>query len=181
MGRGTQHELDPAMLAEVTRLAKTKDHQQLEELANEKGVHGAVLDEASGRVYRSDAEHLAEGGVHELLEELNPALAELGAGFDSIGAGELDEAVGRTVIADSVAQVIYTAEEAEEQDDLGELATARTFELVNRRLEAAHSPERLYAISGGNDLVAVFLTERLKAAFEDGLDQKDRPYLPESR
>ena len=41
------------------------------------------------------------------------------------------------------------------------VSTVRTFALVNDLLARASSNERLYAVNGGNDLMAIFLTDEL--------------------
>ena len=42
-----------------------------------------------------------------------------------------------------------------------ELATSRTFAIVNLLLREAGSNERIYSLYGGNDLFALFLTENM--------------------
>jgi hypothetical protein len=56
----------------------------------------------------------------------------------------------------------------------------RTFALINRLLTEARSPERIYAVGGGNDLFAFFLTPQLRdlVARHPDADPADEPYEP---
>ena len=60
------------------------------------------------------------------------------------------------------------------------LSMTRAFAIVDRLLKDAGSPERLYAINGGNDLFAFFLTPELHRIISAHPDAKpkDGPYKP---
>ena len=60
------------------------------------------------------------------------------------------------------------------------LAMTRGFRIVDQLLEAAGSPESLYAVNGGNDLFALFLTPELHRIISGhpNAEGNDRPYKP---
>jgi hypothetical protein len=145
------------------------------------------FDENSGRQYHADAENLAEKGVAEFLEKIRPFLENQEVQLKSIEE-YFDEEYRITVNGKET--TIWSREE--EDEDYGRdgtprrpgltwgLSTVRTFSLVNELLEEAGSKERLYAVSGGNDLDAFFLTPEL-ADFIGRSPQvvvEDRPYIP---
>ena len=81
---------------------------------------------------------------------------------------------------------IYDAAEMERDlagKDLGlvwGLSAARGFRIVDQLLVAASSAERIYAVNGGNDLFALFLTPEIHAAIMQHPDASRRhgPYVP---
>ncbi len=60
------------------------------------------------------------------------------------------------------------------------LATARAFAILDGQLAAAGSPERVYAVNGGNDLCAFFLTPELFQIItaDPDADASGGPYKP---
>lgn len=177
MFRRRRATLDDATAADLTRLAPPERHEAIRSTAERKGLFAALLDDSCGRWFMTDAEDLAEGGVAEFLAGLATPLQALGAAFGSVAEGIFDDSRGQTVIVDGVEETIWTADEAK-AGEVWSISTVRTYALVNARLAAAGSPERLYAVNGGNDLQAVFLTERLATALAKELEPRDRPYLP---
>lgn len=134
----------------------------------------------NGRTYFADAETLAEGGVGSFLEEIRPFLESQGVAFPDLEEIS-DEHYSVTV--DGREHPIYTRRDLYDEDRPGliwGLATARGFAIVNDLLEAAGSTERLYAVNGGNDLLAFFLTPELRRAIVDHPDATavEGPYEP---
>jgi hypothetical protein len=133
----------------------------------------------SQRMYHADAEDLAEGGVGNFLRRIEPFLSAEKVALPKIRDEYAD--THYTVHLDTQAHRIHV--EAEWRADgyiPWALATARTFAIVNRLLESAGSRERLYALNGGNDLFAWFLTPELHKVIVDHPDAvaKDTPYRP---
>lgn len=141
----------------------------------------AVYDECP-RFYWADAENLTEGGVAEFMTSVKPFLDRVGVSFTiTDNWGDHDY----TVTLNGKERLIWSQAEfeAESTGKLGltwGMSTVRTFALVNELLEAAETDERLYAINGGNDLAAMFLTANVRDLIctSAGLRQVDLPYLP---
>ncbi len=136
------------------------------------GATFPFVDEASGRFYWADAETLAEGGVGELFARLAPTLEALGVDFGTVeeefGEGYAIRFAGRRY-------VLWSESEAEEARAL---TAVRAFAIVNELLAAAGSDERLWAVGGDNDMVAVLLTPELARYFSERVAPEARPYLP---
>jgi hypothetical protein len=140
----------------------------------------AVFDERTHRFFHADAESLAEGGVVELLRELEPTLRRLG-----VPALELDEELDAdapddyAVTVNGERRVIYSEPElaAAGSGRAWGLAAARTLRIVDDLLAAAGSNERAWAYQGGNDLGVWILTPELRDAVAAILDSaRDEPY-----
>jgi hypothetical protein len=146
----------------------------------QKGWDGIFSD--SHRLFMSDAENLAEGGIGEFIREIEPFLAAQGVHLPEI-EDEVSEK-GYVVQVDGVAHKIY--DEAEfKRDCSGEqpglmwgLSSVRGFGIVNELLDAAGSQERVYAVNGGNDLFAFFLSPALFKLITEhpNASPKDGPY-----
>ena len=144
----------------------------------------AIYDFESGRFFQSDAEDLAEGGVGELLNQVQAFL-------NAHGVSQLeveDDAEGPDYIVhvNGVAHVIYNETEFNRETNSDQpgliwgLSMARGYTIINNLLEKAGSPERIYAVNGGNDLYAIFLTpemHRIILAHPD-VDPSSAPYQP---
>jgi hypothetical protein len=142
------------------------------------------INDYSGRQYYADAEKLAEKGVAAFLEKIRPFLERQGVQLKSIEE-YFDEEYRITVNGKEI--TIWSRKEEDEDSRREEtpgltwgLSTVRTFSLVNELLEEAGSEERLYAVGGGNDLDAFFLTPELADFMCDSPQVlvKDRPYIP---
>jgi hypothetical protein len=130
---------------------------------------------ATKRNHHVDAERLAEGGVLRFISQIEPFLLDQ-LRLKELETGEETNTQGWIVTLCDEEQLIYSEEESS-MDDLWERATARTFELVNRVLKSAGSQERAYALYGGNDLEAVFLTHEMFGVIKDSkLPLKLKPY-----
>jgi hypothetical protein len=149
----------------------------------EHGWAGIFYDD-SYRFFHADAEDLAEGGVGQFIQRVGPFLARQG-----VAALEIEDEVGEKnykVRVNGVEHLIY--DEAEyDRDSGGEelgliwgLAMARGFRIVDGLLEKAGSPERLYAVNGGNDLFGLFLTPEMHRIIlaQPGVDLPSAPYKP---
>jgi len=88
--------------------------------------------------------------------------------------------VGRTPHLIYDAEALQRDSNGKEPGVIWGLAMTRGFRIVDQLLEAAGSPERLYAVNGGNDLFAFFLTPELHQIVSQhaDADAKDGPYEP---
>lgn len=138
----------------------------------------------SHRFYHADAEDLAEGGIGRFIREAQPFLSAQGIRIPDLQDEVSDQ--GYVVRVGGVPHKIYDAADLK-RDTAGKepgliwgLAMARGFALVDQLLESAGSPERVYAINGGNDLFAIFLTPELLRTISEQPDAvaKDGPYKP---
>lgn len=138
----------------------------------------------SHRFYHADAEELAEGGLCTFIKSLTPFLEAQGVKLPGL-RDDVSE-TGYVVWVGGVPSVIYDAGEIKRDVEgtagglTWALAMTRGFAIVDRLLESAGSPERLYAINGGNDLFALFLTpemHRIISAQPDA-NPKEGPYKP---
>ena len=138
----------------------------------------------SHRFYHADAADLAKGGICAFIREIEPFLTTQGVRLPEL-RDEVSEK-GYVVRVGGVSHKIYDAADLQ-QDTTGKepgiiwgLAMTRGFAIVDQLLEAAGSPERLYAVNGGNDLFAFFLTPELYRIISGHPDAvaKDGPYKP---
>ena len=138
----------------------------------------------SHRFHHADAEDLAEGGICAFIREIEPFLTAQGVRLPEL-KDEVSEK-GYIVRVGGAPHTIYVAADLQ-RDSTGKepgviwgLAMTRGFRIVDQLLEAAGSPERLYAINGGNDLFALFLTPELHRIISGHpvADAKDGPYKP---
>jgi hypothetical protein len=136
------------------------------------------------RLNPADAEDLAAGGVGEFLRLVRPFLAAEGVRLPELRDDH--GAAGYVLHLGDTPTVIYAQPELR-RDRSGEepgltwgLSAVRTFALINRLLAEARSPERVYAVGGGNDLFAFFLTPELREliARHPDADPADEPYEP---
>ena len=119
--------------------------------------------EETERDWHADAEDLTEGDVADFVRRLSRFLEREGVRLTSI---EQEFVVGGaySVSVNGAPHVMYSAEECVESEDLWLLTTKRAFGLVNALLVNAGSTERVLALYGGNDLRAIFLTDRMYEA-----------------
>jgi hypothetical protein len=156
--------------------------QKLKQDFEQKGWLGIFND--SHRLYFADAEDLAEGGVGDFIREVEPFLAAHGVKLPKIE----EDASGTDYVVSvgGVARRIYDAAEMErdmteeERGLVWGLSMARGFRIVDELLAKAGSAERTYAINGGNDLMALFLTAEMHEVImqQPGADPADGPYVP---
>jgi len=138
----------------------------------------------SHRFYHADAEDLAEGGICAFIRDVEPFLGAQGVRVsdfqDEVTEKSYMVRVGGTL------HMIYDAVDLQRDADGKEpgviwgLAMTRGFKIVDQLLEAAGSSERVYAVNGGNDLFAFFLTPELHRIISghSDADAKDGPYRP---
>jgi hypothetical protein len=127
------------------------------------------------QMFNLDAEDLAEAGIKEAYDSLLPRLRELvGAPLEMEERLDSD-APSYAVVVGGKEHIVY-GRGVNEEESWGR-ATVILFDIVNAQL--AHSPYRLYAINGGNDLGGMFLTEREAEEARRSLPNRtDWPYLP---
>jgi hypothetical protein len=156
--------------------------QALKEDFRQKGWM-AIFSE-SHRYFHADAEDLAEGGICKFIREVQPFLSAQGVKVPDLRDEVSDK--GYVVRVGGVPHKIYDAVDLK-RDATGKepgiiwgLAMARGFAIVDQLLESAGSAERVYAINGGNDLFAIFLTPDLHKTISErpDADAKDGPYKP---
>jgi hypothetical protein len=130
-----------------------------ENAAGEQNIYGW---EETGRVFFADAEMLAEGFLVDFIEEIAPYLEQHGVKFKEV-QDTLKSNGDYVLIVNGEEHLIFT--EKERRDGLDwELSTERSFKMINRYLKQQGSREQIYALYGGNDLTAVFLTDDMYEA-----------------
>ena len=149
-----------SMLIELEALGFYKHTgQQLVEELKEKSIKtGYLFWDGTQRIYGSDAEDLAEGFIGEFFDEIAPFLIKEDVtieNYEQSHTGDIYE-----IVVNHKKFMIWN-DEIDNDLDPWELATNRTFSVVNLLLQEAESKERLYSLYGGNDLFAVFLTEEM--------------------
>jgi len=128
------------------------------------------------RLIHLDAEDLAETGIAEAYQALQPELRKYVPDPAKVEESTDDDAPRYSVACRGREFLIYGP--GDEEESWGR-ATFAFFTLVNDQL--AHSEYRLYAINGGNDLGGMFLTKAQAQAAREGLPNKgDWPYLPDN-
>jgi hypothetical protein len=136
---------------------------------------GYLFDESTRRVYWADAEDLAEGGVLEFIDTVEPFLVHQGA---KILSKDQDFVIGGaySVRINGKWYPIYSADECEKAD-IWTLSSQRTYRMINDLLAGTKSDERVYLLYGGNDALAVFLTEQIYKILRDTalIDERDKP------
>lgn len=150
---------------------------------NQRGWLGIF--EESHRFFAADAESLAEGGIGRFIKkDVEPFLTAQGVHIPEIVDEPSDH--GYVVRVGGVPHEIYDSSESKNPSgkpmlghDWG-LSMTRGFKVVNELLATAGSPERVYAINGGNDLFAIFLTPELFRIVMNhpGASPKGGPYQP---
>jgi len=127
------------------------------------------------RLIPLDAEDLAETGIAEAYQALQPELRKYVPEPATVEESTDDDAPRYSVKCRGREFLIYGPND--EKESWGR-ATFAFFTLVNDQM--AHSEYRLYAINGGNDLGGMFLTEAQAQHARQALPRKeDWPYLPD--
>lgn len=110
------------------------------------------------RVYDSDNEELAEGAIGQSILKMKETLQAEGVQLD-----EVEDVMGDSsyhIIANGKYYLIYNLAINGESDTWG-LSLKRYLEIVNDLLQSSNSKERLYGIYGGNDGLAILLTDEM--------------------
>ena len=134
----------------------------------------AVFSLDSNRYFFADAEDLAEGGVADLLGDMEAALEQIG-----VSGLALDEEFSETRYSITVNDVSYAIWLPHElQDDLlWGYAASRTVMMLNDLLERVGSAEHAYGCLGGNDFGIFLLTPELRDAVAEVIgDPQQSPY-----
>ena len=160
--------MSDSFIEELKRLGffKGLDTPEAEDLEQELAQRGwGGIFSNSYRLYNADAEELAEGGIGELIANVQPFLTGEGVRLPEI---EDDCSMdGYMVRIGNENHLIYDATELlrdssdREPGVIWGLSMARGFGILNEMLAAAGSAERVYAVNGGNDLFAFFLRPAL--------------------
>lgn len=113
----------------------------------------------TNRFFFADAESLAEGGVGDLLRELEPTLRRAGVPALAVEDDFVDDHYD--VVVNGKRYRILS--ESDVRDDLvWGYAGARTVILINDLLKRAGSDDRAYGYQGGNDFGVFLLTPALR-------------------
>jgi hypothetical protein len=112
----------------------------------------------TGRFFWADAEDLVEGGVGSFFQELQPFLEKQGVHLTIDAENFLDE--NYFIVINKEKYILYIQDEIQ-KEEFSEIVTQRAFSIINKLLEKAGSKERLFALYGWNDQVALFLTNEM--------------------
>jgi hypothetical protein len=124
-----------------------------------------------------DAENLAEEGIGQAYESLLPELRKYVQQPVQIEEVIDNDAPSYAVKCGAQEFVIYEPELGDDNGNSWGRATYAFFTIVNDQL--ASSSYRFYAISGGNDLGGMFLTQAQAQEAQKTLPNKaDWPYVP---
>lgn len=122
-----------------------------------------------------DAEDLAEAGINEAYESILPRLRQYVAAPLEMEELLDSDAPSYAVVVGGQEHIVY-GRGVDEENSWGR-ATVVLFDIVNGQLGS--STHRLYAISAGNDLGGMFLTQREAEEARKSLPKRtDWPYLP---
>jgi hypothetical protein len=126
------------------------------------------------RFFFADAEDLAEGGVDELLRELEPVLREAGVPALTVEEALVEDHYDVTV---NGRRYPILSEPEIMSNQIWGYAAARTAMLVNDLLMRAGSSERAYGVLGGNDFGIFLLTPELRNEVAKAIGSPaDEPY-----
>lgn len=141
----------------------------------EKTGLAAIYGENGRTMFHADAESLSQGGVEKFLRRIEPYLETLGVDLNRI-IQHFDTDGYRITVNDWVYDIWLIGDKL----DPWAMSTIRTFQLVNDLLELASANERVYAVNGGNDLFAFFLTPDMFDAICNYHEyrMRDYPYIP---
>ncbi|MEH7123495.1 hypothetical protein V7149_13015 [Bacillus sp. JJ1503] len=149
-----------SLLTELEALGfyKHADNQLVEELKKRSNKTGYLFWNETQRMYKSDAEDLAEGFIGQFFKEIAPFLIKEGITIESYEQSHTGDTYEIIV---NHKRFLILDDKIDNHLVLWELATNRTFSVVNLLLHEAGSNERLYSLYGGNDLFAIFLTKKM--------------------
>jgi hypothetical protein len=118
--------------------------------------------EDTQRDYAADAEELAEGNVADFVRDVSPFLNREGVRIEAL---DQDFEIGGaySVTVNGAVHEMYSEAECH-TNDIWLLSTKRAFAMVNEWLAKSGSAERVFALYGGNDLRAIFLTPQMHEA-----------------
>jgi hypothetical protein len=141
-----------------------------------RGIDALWSIELGREVFAGDAEDLAEGGIGEFLEVLRPYLSERGVAFGDVEDLFSDDGTRYDVRVGNEVHAIYRTDAGDSMERMWGLAWVRAFEIVNRLLEKAGSPERAYTMPEWN---VWFLTPQQCDAIRAAIaEPRERPYAP---
>jgi hypothetical protein len=142
--------------------------------AIERDASSGVFALETHRFFFADAEDLAEGGVAELLHELEPTLRRAGVA-DVTAEDDFADDHYDMIVNGKRYRILSAAEIA--SDLIWGYAAARTVGIVNDLLAHAGSDEHAYGYQGGNDFGLFLLTPRLRDEVAKAIDSRmDEPY-----
>ncbi len=130
--------------------------------------------EESGRDFAIDAEELSEGGVGGFFEVIKPFMEK--QKVKMIISDENFSETGYEITVNKIKYEIFSEEDLKSKY-LSVIGTCKSFSIINKLLKEAGSEERVYALYGGNDLRAVFLTKDMYELISGykKLPEKEKP------
>lgn len=141
--------------------------------AKEEAIKCGYLYGDTGRDFFADEEDLLEGGVGAFFKEISPFLEKQGVKL-LINKEDFNEEKYQIQV-NGEKYILYTQADVE-NDEYVEKNTRNAFSIINKLLEGAGSKERLFALYGWNDTVAIFLTnEMYEKIINFEQDEKERP------
>jgi hypothetical protein len=99
-----------------------------------------------------------EGGVGSFFLELQPFLEKQGVHFNIDAENFLEE--NYEIVINKEKYILFIQDEVQ-KEEFSETVTQRAFSIINKLLEKAGSQERIFALYGWNDQVALFLTNEM--------------------
>ena len=129
------------------------------------------------KMIQLDAEDLAETGIKKAYDSIRSELIRFVPQPAEVQEAVNPDAPSYVVKCRGKEYAIYSPELSDAECDSWGRATHALFCIINHQL--ANSEYRLYAINGGNDLGAMFLTRpECEAARKSLVRREDWPYLP---
>ena len=158
---------------------KYTDEEKILRIKNESIKAGYLFGwEETYRDFHADGEDLAEGGVGQFFNELEPFLLKQGVQITQISE-DFNE-LGYRIEVNGTLYTIYDQQELE-SEDIWTLATNRAFGIINDLLTQAQSNERIYFLYEGNDQRAIVLTPDMFELIQKTnlIDDREKPVKPD--
>ncbi|SMQ78173.1 hypothetical protein SAMN05444673_3278 [Bacillus sp. OV166] len=151
---------------------KYLDSDKINEV-KEEAIKSEYLYGDTRRDFLADEEDLSEGGVGTFFFEISPFLEK--QGIQLIINNEDFNEEKYEIQVNGKKYTLYTQDDVENEEYV-EINTRRAFSIINKLLEGAGTKERLFALYGWNDLVAIFLTNELyEKIIKYEQDENERP------
>jgi hypothetical protein len=156
---------------------KYADSSKIDSLKTQLTNSFDIYEDDNFKIAYIDAEELAEFSFDFFLPTLNRILVKRGFNLSAQKLNDDDKSLDALINGDTIQ--LYT------QNDLNnntfwDTAPRNFFRKVNGLLKAKNSNEQFYLLYGGNDLHALFLTEKEFSIISDyyGGNNKEKPYKP---
>lgn len=136
-----------------------------------------IYDDDNFKVAHIDAEELAEFSFDFFLPTLNKILAKRDFQVAAQKLNDKDNSFDALINSDTIQ--LYSQHDLDD-NQFWDTAPRNFFRKVNELLRARNSKEQFYLLYGGNDLHALFLTDKEFSIISDYYkdNDKERPYKP---